>query len=398
MNKKIIKLHESDLVKIISKVIYEQETEQQKKFNKEVLNFAQEVEVLKQQKGAGGKWDSYNKKGVTTCEPCKLTVTGTLQGDINSKSYCVNKKIYEGQGWDCPEGYSLYSVLSKEYQISSISNENQDKVLNLVSKLPTYKWEDPMTKVGRAVADAVKWLAEFVYENRHELLMLVSIGALFIPVVGPLLSLSADLADTALYVGEKEYYTAGLTAIFALVPGNQLLKKFINKNPQFVNKLSKMLKLSESGQVTKKYIMENFNQNELEWIKNIQENASKLTYDAAKNASIQAARNILPKTKLGVLINWYKKYPTVTSILGQGITLGGIWYSWSKLSKMWGVSNETDRKLETQYNEKSKKEMMDVATENVAKQLDTPEQAKIQAKHMANLAKMIEKNNKLNKK
>lgn len=393
---KIVKISESELIDIVKKVLNEQETEQQKKFNQQVLNFAKEVEVLKSQKSAGAKWDGYNNKGVKDCDPCKLTLTGTLQGDIDKKSYCINKKILDYGKWDCPEGYSLYSVIGKEYQVSSISPENQAKVLNLAGKLPTFKYVDPTTKVADTLSEWVKEVTKFIYENRHEILMIIAIGGMFVPIVGPLISLSADLADAGLYYGEGDKYTAGLTAIFGLLPAGQLLKNGIKSSPQFIKKVSKLVQLEKSGQLTEKYIAKNFTKSELESLKNLQKNASQLTYDAAKQASLKMSKTVFPKSKLGDIIKWYKniktKYPKSTTILGEGLTIGGVWYSWNKLSKIWGVSDKSDEKLSSSFSDEDKTKLEKVFSDGIIEQMKTVDQQKVATDMMNDLNKIIEQN------
>jgi hypothetical protein len=52
----------------------------------------------------------------------------------------------------------------------------------------------------------------------HTLATILSIGSMFIPVVGPFLAAGIGLADAALYAKEGDTKTAGLVAAFTLLP------------------------------------------------------------------------------------------------------------------------------------------------------------------------------------
>lgn len=66
--------------------------------------------------------------------------------------------------------------------------------------------------------------AEKFYEynhslDKHTLLTILQIGTAFIPLVGPLVSMGIGLADAALYLKEGDGKTAGLIAVFSMIPG-----------------------------------------------------------------------------------------------------------------------------------------------------------------------------------
>ena len=117
------------------RIIEQEETIDARKESEEnALSFARDIEVLKEQKMSGLEYGTY------WCKDCTLTTTGTLVGDINFESrttddkqqhgkFCVNEDVYYGK-WKCDSGYSLMSVISKEYDIVSLSNENITKTIN----------------------------------------------------------------------------------------------------------------------------------------------------------------------------------------------------------------------------------------------------------------------------
>lgn len=52
----------------------------------------------------------------------------------------------------------------------------------------------------------------------HTLATVLSVGAMFVPVIGPFLAAGIGLADAALYAKEGDTKTAGLVAAFSLLP------------------------------------------------------------------------------------------------------------------------------------------------------------------------------------
>lgn len=69
-------------------------------------------------------------------------------------------------------------------------------------------------KLGITTKDRV----DFWNDNKHEILMAAEIGSLFIPGVGPAISMGIAGADAALYWKEGDRYTAGFIATLTLIP------------------------------------------------------------------------------------------------------------------------------------------------------------------------------------
>jgi len=61
--------------------------------------------------------------------------------------------------------------------------------------------------------------------TQHQTNVVLSIGALIIPYVGPLLSAGINLYDAKLWYDEGDKYTAGLIGMFSLLPAAGLLGK-----------------------------------------------------------------------------------------------------------------------------------------------------------------------------
>jgi hypothetical protein len=331
------------------RLIEQEENINYKEINSEknALNFAREIEVLKEQKMSGLEYGTY------WCKDCTLTTTGTLVGDINFESrntsekqqygkFCVNEDVYNGK-WKCDNGYSLMSVISKEYGIGSLTNENITKVYNLINrKLPTYKQIDPITKVGRVISKSAEETAKFLYENRHETLQIMALISLLIPLIGPAAALAFDLADASLYLAEEEYYDAGLAFAFAFIPGVMLFKKgFQNvtkkqlKNiSKFYAKGPKLIKLSSE---------------ELKFAKLIEENSTWIKNQFLLNSVKNSLKSFYKNTKLSKIVEIVNKFkynnPKKALVFGIGLQIGGIWYTWIKLANIFNIKNKENKEL-----------------------------------------------------
>lgn len=314
---------------------------------KNALIFAREIEVLKEQKMSGLEYGTY------WCKDCSLTTTGTLEGDINFKSrttddkqqhgkFCVNKDLYEGK-WKCDSGYSLMSVIGKEYGIGSLTNENRTKVYNLINrKMPTYKYIDPIEKVGKGISKSAEETAKFLYENRHETLQIIALASMFIPLIGPAVSFAIELSDASLYLAEGEDYDAGLAFAFAMIPGAMLIKKgFTNLTKESLKNISKfyakgpkLIKLSSKDLKLAKLIEENST-----WIKN----------QSLLNAVKHRLKSFYKNTKLSKIVEIVNKFkiknPKKALIFGIGIQIGGVWYTWDKLSNIFNIKNKKNKEL-----------------------------------------------------
>ena len=189
-------------------------------------------------------------------------------------------------------------------------------------------------------------VGKFIYENRHGLLDIAALGAAFIPLVGPYISLGLELGNAALYASEGDKYSAGLALAFTLIPGGKipavrklgrngleaLLKKA--KNPKLVKTLSKI---------------------EAEALEQINKNSKWVRLTAAQQLSKKMVYSIVSKIKLPQLVKLVyslsKKYPKTYNITSIGLEIGGIWYSYDKLAEIYGIkpkSPKTDKENKTQ--------------------------------------------------
>ena len=327
----------------------QEETIDYKEINSEknVLNFARDIEVLKAQKMSGLEYGTY------WCKDCSLTTTGTLVGDINFDprnisekqqhgKFCVNKDLYEGK-WKCDSGYSLMSVIGKEYGIGSLTNENITKVYNLINrKMPTYKYIDPIEKVGKGISKSVEETAKFLYEYRHGTLQIIALASMFIPLIGPAVSFAIELADASLYLAEGENYDAGLAFAFAMIPGAMLAKKgFQNLTKESLKNISKFYAKGP------KFIK--LSSEELKLAKLIEKNSTWIKNQSLLNAAKHRLKAFYKNTKLSKIVEIVNEFkinnPKKALVFGTGIQIAGVWYTWIKLSEIFNIQNKEDREL-----------------------------------------------------
>ena len=93
-----------------------------------------------------------------------------------------------------------------------IQEANQRLEERLLSEQGMWLGVNNMDKVARAMNDYYK-------ENPHLVNQVAQIAALIIPVVGPFISAGIGLADAATYAKEGKNTEAGVSALFALLPG-----------------------------------------------------------------------------------------------------------------------------------------------------------------------------------
>lgn len=62
-------------------------------------------------------------------------------------------------------------------------------------------------------------VGQLIKADPHTTLMIFQIATMFIPVVGPFVSAGIGLADAAIYAKEGDNKSAGMAAMFALLPG-----------------------------------------------------------------------------------------------------------------------------------------------------------------------------------
>ena len=184
------------------------------------------------------------------------------------------------------------------------------------------------------------------------ILDVASVGALFIPVVGWGISAGLQMGSSYLSYSKGDKYTAGLNAIFALIPGGKLVSKIpALKNIKHANlkkiieKSNKGGKLSKEEAILVKEIGKNAN-----WLKNTAKIGAKKVEEIKKFSKLKIPHFLYQYLK------WTKKNKIKTNILKMGITVGGVWYSFDLIAKRYNIIDST---------EKDREEMADLNFDNL---------------------------------
>ena len=199
-------------------------------------------------------------------------------------------------------------------------------------------------KLQQQSSENVKEFGDFIYEYRHGLMDIASVGTFFIPVVGPLISLGIELSNAEMYRREGDPYTAGLSLAFALIPFGELVTKIPAVKRLGKNGLKSLIKKSSdnSAKITKleKEVLEGLNKNK-NWI----------SKKVSKEAAELVLRKSLSKISLSQIVKTIyklgKKHPTKFNLTKLGLQIGGAWYSWDKLAEIYGIKEKTESQPKT---------------------------------------------------
>lgn len=224
---------------------------------------------------------------------------------------------------------------------------------------------NPYSKDPNNLRDSIKRQQEFVsdvsnfiYNNRHGLLDIASIGATFIPIVGPFISIGIEIGNAALYVSEGDNYLGGLTMAFTLIPGGQLIRRIPAVKKLGRNGLALLLKKVKNPKLVK-----TLTKTEIEALEQINKNSKWVTLTATKELSKKIAKISIKKMKLPQLVKFVysfsKTYPKTYNITTMGLQIGGVWYSYDKLAQIYGLKDNSEKsdkeliikkQLETEFN------------------------------------------------
>jgi hypothetical protein len=216
------------------------------------------------------------------------------------------------------------------------------------SKDPNQSASAAMKRQSEFVSD----MSNFIYDNRHGLLDIASVGAAFIPIVGPFISIGLELGNAALYVSEGDNYSGGLALAFALIPGGQLVRRIPAVKKLGRNGLSTLLKKAKNPKLVK-----TLTKTEKEALEQINKNSKWVTLTAAKELSKKIANTAVKKMSLPQLVKFVysfsKKYPKIYNITTMGLQIGGIWYSYDKLAQIYGIKNKSEGNVNKSKNQNS---------------------------------------------
>lgn len=211
-------------------------------------------------------------------------------------------------------------------------------------------------------------IIDFIYEYRHGILDALALATMFIPLVGPVISLGLEAGNAALYYKEGDNYSAGLAAAFALIPAGGILRR-IPGVKEFgrgflVTAIKKARILEQGGKLAKpmtkleKEAVEAFSKNSDEIMRAAQSGAKKEGIEVGVKTTSKTISKTL-KNKISKLIKddfsevvykvykYAKKHPIKFSLATAGLQVGTIWYSWDKLADIYGITDK-DKSTNTQ--------------------------------------------------
>lgn len=241
-------------------------------------------------------------------------------------------------------------LLKMSYDPSKSLNENiEEQESSFTRNLDRiYSRPDTAREFNRDMAQLTK-------EQRHLLMDIAAFGTLFIPVVGPFLSLGLELANAGLYYAEGDKEGAGFALAFALIPMGELVGKIPAVRNLGRNGLASLIKKARTGgRLTK---------TEAEAVEQINKNKKWLTLKASKEASKIFIKGKLKKATLKDIVygvyKFAKKHPNKFSLTKNGLLLGGIWYSYAKLVEIYGIGQESQTpQMVTKSNDDSEEQVV----------------------------------------
>jgi hypothetical protein len=247
------------------------------------------------------------------------------------------------------EGYNSLNkmLLFMEYDLSKTYSENlivlteqkPDNLMPFQIEKFGYNPNNPNTlqPALQKQQQSIKEMTKFFEDNRHGVLQVAALGTMFIPLVGPFLSLGLELADASLYYKEGDKYMAGLTLAFASIPASQLVLKIPAVKRITKQGLVKILKFMKAGPKSKIVL----NQSEKEAAEQIVKNSKWIRYISALNLVKSSFSILLKKLSLRNFIKFMMKWKSNNKIkyaIGHGvIQIGGIMYTYDKLAEMLGI-------------------------------------------------------------
>jgi hypothetical protein len=228
-------------------------------------------------------------------------------------------------------------LLKMNYDSSKTRNENiVEQETGFTRYLDrVYSNPESATKYNKDMSK----ISELIYEYRHGLIDIAAIGTLFIPVVGPIISLGLELANSGLYFAEGENYSGGLALVFALIPFGEILRKIPAVEKIGINGLKKLLQKTAIKNAK-------YTDDEIKVLKGINDNKKWITTRASRQAVKETIKTTFKGQPLKRIIAtiYYlgKKNPKLVNITKMGLTIGGLWYSFDKLAEIYGIKNKSD--------------------------------------------------------
>ena len=230
-------------------------------------------------------------------------------------------------------------LLKMNYDSSKTLNENVTEQETMFTRNLDRIHRDP-----KSAAKYNKEMSEFIYEYRHGLLDIAAVGTMFIPFVGPFISVGLELANAGLYFSEGENYSGGLALIFAMIPFGQLARR-----------IPAVKKLGEVGlkRLFQKTVIKNakYTDDELKVLKGLNADKAWIKATSTKNILKETIKVTFKGQPLKKVITkmYYlgKRYPKLINLTKMGLTIGGLWYSYDRLADIFGIKDNSNVESET---------------------------------------------------
>jgi hypothetical protein len=334
---------------------------------------------LYQKSGWGSK--KFNEN-FTKCKGNMLSINSSFKQDLdrykkdfpslpNSPYFCYNQNAIQNR-WNAPIDENI-GIPNYVNELSKTFGTLDTCVIwGMLNDLPKFDWR---------AADKKDW------EN---ILIGLSIGSMVIPGIGIYISLASDLALSGLYYSQGKNYDAGLTLAFAIIPFGQIANKIPGVKQLGENGFKKLLRKVTKASTTQKY--NKLSDIEKETLKNMINNkewaistvtpiVKKMTiYELSKLLSLEQLLKIIYK-----YIKWGKKNPFKNML----IQIGGIWYTYDKLSDIYGIKNietKNDTKIK-ELESQTTNEVMESTLKEIDSQLTDKEFNDFMVKVKENLNK-----------
>ena len=204
------------------------------------------------------------------------------------------------------------------------------------------------------------------YKYRHEILDVLAIGAMFVPYIGPVLSIGIDLGNAALYYHEGDKAMAGLIAAFAIIPFGELVRMVPGVKKGGIELITRALQKAKAGKGSSKA--------EADVIESVVENSSKINRKAKrellKKTFKEGFKKLTLKEKVAVAYKYMKTFRTMGGqgfgLMNQGvIQMGGIFLTYAMLISAYGLDgSEPDLDLQKEI-EKHENEISDKIIEDL---------------------------------
>lgn len=278
-------------------------------------------------------WNSKKfNKHFTKCNGNMLSINGTFKQDLdrykkdfpslpNSPYFCYNQNAIQNR-WNAPMDENLGTPNYVNELMNTFGTLDTCIIFGMLENLPKFDW---------GAADKKDW------EN---ILIGLSIGSMVIPGIGIYISLASDLALSGLYYSQGKNYDAGLALAFSIIPFGQIANKIPGVRQLGENGFKKLLRKVTKASTTQKY--SKLLEIEKETLKNMVKNkewAISTVTPVIKKITINKLSKLINLEQFLRIIYNYVRFSKKNPFKNMLLQIGGIWYTYDKLSDIYGIKN-----------------------------------------------------------